>query len=61
MEANDAMKQNRRGFLQATGVTAATFTFGGLPCAARAASEATGKMKIECRLDSMSPGDKDRR
>jgi 8-hydroxy-5-deazaflavin:NADPH oxidoreductase len=46
MKANDAMKQNRRGFLQIAGVAAATFALGSLPFAARAAGEATGKMKI---------------
>ena len=46
MKANDAMKQNRRGFLQVAGAAAATFALGGLPFAARAASGATGKMKI---------------
>jgi len=46
MKANDAMKQNRRGFLQVAGAAAATFALGGLPFAARAASDATGKMKI---------------
>src|SRR5450756_2147233 len=46
MKANDAMKQNRRGFLQVVGAAAATFALGGLPFAARAASDATGKMKI---------------
>jgi len=43
MNANDARKQNRRSFLQAA---AATFALGALPFPARAASEATGKMKI---------------
>src|ERR1017187_8359218 len=56
MEVNDAMKQNRRGFLQVAGVAAATFTLGGLSSAARATSEATGKMKIE-KVGLMSPGD----
>jgi len=46
MKANDAMKQNRRGFLQVAGAAAVTFALGGLPFAARAASDATGKMKI---------------
>lgn len=46
MKANDTMKQNRRGFLQVAGAAAATFALGGLPFAARAASDATGKMKI---------------
>jgi len=56
METNDAMKQDRRGFLQVAGVAAATFTLPGLPSAARTASEATGKMKIE-NVGLMSPGD----
>jgi len=56
METNDAMKQDRRGFLQVAGVAAATVTLAGLPSAARAASEATGKMKIE-NVGLMSPGD----
>jgi 8-hydroxy-5-deazaflavin:NADPH oxidoreductase len=46
MRANDAMKQKRRGFLRIAGVAAATFALGSLPLAARAAGEATGKMKI---------------
>jgi len=46
MKANAAMKQNRRGFLRIAGAAAATFALGGLPFAARAASDATGKMKI---------------
>ena len=56
METNDAMKQDRRGFLRVAGVAAATLTLGGLPSAARTASEATGKMKIE-NVGLMSPGD----
>ena len=56
METNDAMKQDRRGFLQVAGVAAATLTLAGLPSAARTASEATGKMKIE-NVGLMSPGD----
>ena len=56
METNDAMRQDRRGFLQVAGVAAATLTLGGLPSAARTASEATGKMKIE-NVGLMSPGD----
>src|ERR1017187_3765836 len=51
-----AMEQNRRGFLQVAGIAAATFTLDGLRSAARAASEATGKMKIE-NVGLMSPGD----
>jgi len=46
MKANDAMKQNRRGFLKVAGAAAATIALGGLPFAARAASAAAGKMKI---------------
>jgi 8-hydroxy-5-deazaflavin:NADPH oxidoreductase len=46
MKANDAMKQNRRKILQVAGAVAATFAVGGLPFAARAASGATGKLKI---------------
>jgi hypothetical protein len=30
MKANDAIKQNRRGFLQIAGVAAATFALGGM-------------------------------
>src|ERR1035437_4768878 len=51
-----ATEQDRRGFLQVAGVAAATFTLDGLRSAARAASEATGKMKIE-NVGLMSPGD----
>jgi len=51
-----AMEQNRRGFLQVAGIAAATLTLDGLRTAARAASEATGKMKIE-NVGLMSPGD----
>jgi hypothetical protein len=46
MKANDAMKQNRRGFLRVAGAAAATLALGGLPFAARAAGDATGKIKI---------------
>src|ERR1035441_5523241 len=49
-----ATEQNRRGFLQVAGVAAATFTLDGLRSAAHAASEATGKMKIE-NVGLMSP------
>jgi len=56
MEANDTMKQNRRGFLQVAGAASATFALAGLPIAARAASDATGKLKIE-NVGLMSPGD----
>ncbi len=53
IETNDAIKQDRHGFL---GVAAATLTLAGLPSAARTASEATVKMKIE-NVGLMSPGD----
>ena len=43
MNANDAMKQDRRGFLQVAG---AAFALGGWPVAAGAASDAIAKMKI---------------
>lgn len=46
MNAHDAMKQNRRSFLQLAGAVAATVVLGGLPFAAHAASAANGKMKI---------------
>jgi predicted dinucleotide-binding enzyme len=46
MKANDAMKQNRRGFLRIAGVATATFALGSLPFAARAAGDVQGKMKI---------------
>jgi hypothetical protein len=46
MNANDALKQDRRGFLQVAGAAAATFALAGLPFAACAASDATGKRKI---------------
>ena len=46
MKAKDARKQGRRSFLQAAGAAAATLAVGGLPFAARAASEAAGKTKI---------------
>ena len=55
METNDVTQQDRRGFLQVAGA-AATLTLGGLPSAARSASEATGKLKIE-KVGLMSPGD----
>ena len=44
MKANDAMKQNRRGFLRI--VAAATFVLCGTPFAARAAGDAAGNLKI---------------
>jgi predicted dinucleotide-binding enzyme len=46
MKANDAMMQDRREFLQAVGAAAATFALSGLSFAARAASDAAGKVKI---------------
>ena len=46
MKANDAMKQDRRRFLQLAGAAAATFALGGLQSSARAAGDATGKVKI---------------
>jgi len=46
MNANDKLKQDRRGFLQAAGAAAAAFGLGALPFAARAAGEASGKVKI---------------
>jgi 3-hydroxyisobutyrate dehydrogenase-like beta-hydroxyacid dehydrogenase len=56
MEANDVMKQDRRGFLQVVaGAASATFALGGLPFAAGALGNATG-FKIE-KVGLMSPGD----
>jgi 3-hydroxyisobutyrate dehydrogenase-like beta-hydroxyacid dehydrogenase len=55
MEANDIMKQDRRGFLQVAGVASASFALGGLPFAAGATSDATG-LKIK-KVGLMSPGD----
>jgi predicted dinucleotide-binding enzyme len=46
MKTNDAMKQDRRRFLQVAGVSAAAFALSGLPFSARAASATTEKMKI---------------
>jgi len=46
MKENDAMKQDRRRFFRVAAVTAATFALDSLPFAARAAGDATGKMKI---------------
>ena len=46
MKANDAMKQDRREFLQLAGAAAAALSLSGLPFAACAASDATGKVKI---------------
>jgi 3-hydroxyisobutyrate dehydrogenase-like beta-hydroxyacid dehydrogenase len=56
METNDATRQDRRGFLQVAGTAAATLSVGALPSAARSASEATGRLKIE-KVGLMSPGD----
>jgi len=46
MKANDAIRQNRRGFLRIAGFAAATFALGCMPFAARAAGDTTGKTKI---------------
>jgi predicted dinucleotide-binding enzyme len=46
MKMNDAMKQSRRGFLQAAGVAAAGLALVGLPLAARAAGDGKKGMKI---------------
>jgi 3-hydroxyisobutyrate dehydrogenase-like beta-hydroxyacid dehydrogenase len=54
MEPDDAVKHDRRDFLQTAGGAAATLTMG-LPSAA-GANEATGTMKIE-HVGVMSPGD----
>jgi 3-hydroxyisobutyrate dehydrogenase-like beta-hydroxyacid dehydrogenase len=56
MNANDAMRQKRREFLQVAGAAATTLTFAGPPSAAQAAGEATGGMKI-AKVGVMSPGD----
>jgi hypothetical protein len=56
MEANDTTKQDRREFLQVAGAASATVALGGLPFAARAASDATARLKIE-KVGLMSPGD----
>ncbi len=56
MTANDAVKQDRRGLLQAAGIAAAAVAFTGPPAAADAASEATGKLKF-VNVGLMSPGD----
>jgi len=40
MEANEAMKANRRGFLQDAGPASASFDLGGLPFATRATPRA---------------------
>ncbi len=55
MEADDRMKQDRRGFLQAAAAASATLALSGLPFAAGAATNATG-LKIE-KVGLMSPGD----
>jgi hypothetical protein len=46
MKMNDTMKQDRRAFIRVAGTAAITFAFGSLPFAARAAGDATAKMKI---------------
>lgn len=46
MKANSATNQRRRLILKATGAAAVTFSLGGLPLAARAATATTGKIKI---------------
>jgi 8-hydroxy-5-deazaflavin:NADPH oxidoreductase len=46
MKANDAMKQDRRRFLQVAGAAAATILLGDLSSVASAAGDATGKVKI---------------
>jgi 3-hydroxyisobutyrate dehydrogenase-like beta-hydroxyacid dehydrogenase len=56
MKINDAMRQNRRGFLQVAGVAAATLALDRRPSAARSASGVIIKMKIE-NVGLMSPGD----
>src|SRR5271157_3584122 len=56
MKAKDALEQDRRGFLQMAGVATATFTLRGLSSEAQAATEGTGKMRIE-NVGVMSPGD----
>jgi 3-hydroxyisobutyrate dehydrogenase-like beta-hydroxyacid dehydrogenase len=56
MKTNDAMRQNRRGFLQVAGVAAATLALDGRPSAARSASGVTRKMMVE-NVGLMSPGD----
>jgi 3-hydroxyisobutyrate dehydrogenase-like beta-hydroxyacid dehydrogenase len=55
MEANEIMKQDRRGFLQVAGAATAALTLDGLSFAAGAASSATG-LKIKS-VGLMSPGD----
>src|SRR3974390_1062294 len=55
MRTNDAMNQDRRGFLQVAGAAATTLAVG-LPCTVRGTSVTTGKMKIE-NVGVMSPGD----
>ena len=46
MKFNEVMKRERRRFFQVAGFAAATFALGSLSFAVRAASDATGKMKI---------------
>src|SRR3974390_2723396 len=55
MRTNDAMNQDRRGFLQVAGAAATTLAVG-LPWTVRGTSVTTGKMKIE-NVGVMSPGD----
>jgi len=56
MRTNDAMNQDRRGFLQVAGAAATTLAVAGLPSTARGTTVTTGKMKIE-NVGVMSPGD----
>lgn len=56
MTSRDAMRPDRRDFLQVAGLAAATISLGGLPSAAGAAGEETGKLKIGT-VGLMSPGD----
>ena len=56
MKAKDALKQDRRAFLQVAGVATATFALRSLSSEAHAVTEGTGKMKIE-NVGLMSPGD----
>ena len=56
MKAKDVLEHDRRGFLQMAGVATATFTLRSLSSEAQAATEGTGKMRIE-NVGLMSPGD----
>src|SRR3974377_1437607 len=56
MRTNDAMNQDRRGFLQVAGAAATTLAVAGFPSTARGTTVTTGKMKIE-NMGVMSPGD----